>query len=297
MNALGKIAEQLSHSIEKLVRLAIHYGGDYGPRLLEAVAILAAGWIAARLVCRVLQRALDRTRLDATLSGFSVNLAYMATMTFVVVAALEALGVKTTSFVAILGAAALAIGFALQGSLSNFAAGVLLIIFRPFKVGDIVDAAGVNGEVVEIQVFATVLRTPDHKRIVVPNSAITASNIVNYSVNPMRRIDLVIGIAYNADIRRAKQVIETVIARDARVLAEPKPQIGVLELAESSVNLAVRPWVKTLDFGPAKFDITEAIKLALDAEGIAIPFPHREIIVRHAPADSIAEPSQIRKAA
>ncbi len=297
MDTLGKIAQELSRSLEKLLRLALHYGGDYGPRLLEAVAILAAGWIAARIVCRVLSRALERTRLDATLSGFSVNLAYMATMTFVVVAALEALGVKTTSFVAILGAAALAIGFALQGSLSNFAAGVLLIVFRPFKVGDVVDAAGVNGEVVEIQVFATVLRTPDHKRIVVPNSAITASNIVNYSINPMRRIDLVIGISYNADIRRAKQVIEAVIARDTRVLVNPAPLVGVLELAESSVNLAVRPWVKTADFGQAKFDLTEAIKLALDAEGISIPYPHREIIVRHAPADAIAEPLQIKKAA
>jgi small conductance mechanosensitive channel len=297
VDTLTKIAQELNHSIEKLGRLAIHYGGDYGPRLLEAVAILAFGWLAARIVCRVVRRALERTRLDATLAGFSVNLAHMGTMTFVVVAALEALGVKTTSFVAILGAAALAIGFALQGSLSNFAAGVLLIMFRPFKVGDDVDTAGVNGEVVEIQVFATVLCTPDHKRIVVPNSSITASNIVNYSVNPMRRIDLVIGISYDADIRRAKQAIETVLARDARVLADPKPEIGVLELAESSVKLAVCSWVKTADFGPAKFDLTEAIKLALDAEGVPLPIPRHAFIVRHAPAEVIVEPPPINHAA
>ena len=251
----------------------------YGPSLVAAVLILVVGWIAARIASRVTRRLLTRANVDPTLVAFVTSLTYVGMMAFVVIAAVGKLGVQTASFVAVIAAAGLAIGFALQGSLSNFAAGVMLILFRPFKVGDRVDAGGAAGVIVEVQMFATVFRTGDNRRIIVPNSAITGGSITNYSANDTRRIDMVFGIGYGDDISLAKQIIREILDAEERVLKDPEPQIAVSELADSSVNLVVRPWVKTADYGGVRFDVTERVKLAFDARGVSIPFPQRDVHV------------------
>ncbi|MEN6307472.1 MAG: mechanosensitive ion channel domain-containing protein, partial [Anaerohalosphaeraceae bacterium] len=205
---------------------------------------------------------------------------YFGLLVFVAIAALSRLGVETTSLVAIIGAAGLAVGLALQGSLSNFAAGVLLIIFKPFRVGDFVEVAGAKGTVQEIQIFNTVLHSPDNVRIIVPNSQVTGANIINYTANDKRRVDLVIGISYDDDIAKAKQVITSVLLSDKRVIREPEPVVAVLGLGDSSVNIAVRPWVKADDYWPTYFDLTENIKVSLEQNGLSIPFPQRDIHIR-----------------
>ncbi|MBR9984748.1 MAG: mechanosensitive ion channel, partial [Desulfosarcina sp.] len=189
------------------------------------------------------------------------------------------LGIQTTSFIAIIGAAGLAVGLALQGSLSNFAAGFLLIIFRPFKVGDLVEAAGVFGVVEVIQIFTTQLKTADNKTVIVPNAKLTDDNIVNWTVKGTRRVDMVFGIGYDDDIDKARSLMANIIAEDGRILKSPEPQISVSELADSSVNFVVRPWVKVEDYWGVHFDLTEKIKKAFDANGVSIPFPQRDIHV------------------
>ena len=225
---------------------------------------------------------LARSKVDDTLISFLANITYMGLMVLVVIAAIGKLGVNTTSFAAVIAAAGLAVGFALQGSLANFAAGVMLILFRPFKVGDYVEAAGVSGVVEEIQVFATMLRTPDNKQVVVGKAAVTGDSITNYSAKETRRVDLVFGIGYGDDIKQAKGMIERILGEDDRVLQDPGPTIGLLELGDNSVNLAVRPWVRTADYWAVYFDLNERIKLAFDAGGISIPFPQRDLHVYQA---------------
>ena len=249
----------------------------YGPPVVKALAILLIGWIVARIVRSVARSLMIRAKVDETLTAFCASLLYMLLMALVVISALSKLGVDTTSFAALIAAAGLAIGFALQGSLGNFAAGVMLIIFRPFRAGDYVEAGGTSGTVEQIQVFATTLKTPDNKTIVVPNSAITGGNITNYSARETRRVDMVFGIGYGDDIRKAKEVISGILARDNRILKEPEPVIAVSELADSSVNIVVRPWVKTADYWGVFFDITEAVKLEFDAQGITIPYPQQDV--------------------
>jgi small conductance mechanosensitive channel len=262
-----------------------------GPNVIAAVLILVIGWWAAKLATRLVRGAMTRAKTDSTLVAFLGNLVYMLALTMVIIAALGRLGVNTSSFVAVIAAAGLAIGFALQGSLANFAAGVMLIFFRPFKVGDYVEAGGVSGTVEEVQIFMTALKTPDNKAVVVPNSAITGGNIVNYSAKPIRRVDLVMGIGYGDDIKRAKQVLEEVVTGDDRVLDDPAPTIAVLELADSSVNFAVRPWVRTPDYWSVYFDLTERIKLEFDARGISIQFPQRDVHLHDVAAAASARKS------
>lgn len=252
---------------------------SYGPNVLAAVVIFVAGWLVAKVLRGLVRRVLVRAQMDETLSVFLSRLAYMLFLAFVIVAAISKLGVDTTSFAAIIAAAGLAIGFALQGSLSNFAAGVMIIALRPFKVGDVIEAGGVAGAVEAVSVFATELKTPDNKKIIVPNSAITSGNITNYSAEKIRRIDLVVGIGYGDDIPKAKSVLEAILSEDDRVLADPAPTVAVAELGASSVDLVVRPWVSSENYWPAKFDLTERIKLRLDEEGINIPFPQRDVHV------------------
>ncbi|MBN2447305.1 MAG: mechanosensitive ion channel [Phycisphaerae bacterium] len=249
----------------------------HGPKVLAALATLIIGWIIARILTSVARRFMTRAKVEATLTGFACNLIYMGLLTLVIISAIGKLQVPTASFVAVIGAAGLAIGFALQGSLANFAAGVMLIIFRPFKVGDFVDAGGVSGVVSEIQVFATTIKTPDNKLIVVPNSSLTGGAITNYSAQPTRRVDLVFGIGYGDDIDKAKRTIADVFARDSRVLKDPEPTIAVSELGSSSVNIAARPWVNTGDYWAVYFDTLEAVKKAFDAGGITIPFPQQDV--------------------
>jgi small conductance mechanosensitive channel len=205
------------------------------------------------------------------------SIAYIALLAFVVVAALGQLGIQTTSFIAILGAAGLAIGLALQGSLANFAAGFLMIIFRPFKVGDFIEGAGVAGVVQAIQIFTTTLKTGDNKTIIIPNAKLSGDNIINYSAQETRRVDMTVGVAYDADLAKVKEVLNDILSKDERILSDPAPLVAVAELADSSVNLVARVWVNTADYWGVKFDATETIKNRFDAEGIGIPFPQRDI--------------------
>lgn len=249
----------------------------YGPIALKALATLVVGWIVAKILTAILRRVMQKAHVEKTLVGFATNLTFALLMTLVILSAIQKLGVPTTSFIAVIGAAGLAIGFALQGSLANFAAGVMLILFRPFKAGDYVEAGGVSGAVEQIQIFATMLKTPDNKRVIVPNSEITGGTITNYSANDTRRVDLVFGIGYGEDIKKAKDVLDDILARDERVLKDPAPKIAVAELGDSSVNFVVRPWVKTPDYWDVRFDVTEAVKQRFDAENINIPFPQRDV--------------------
>jgi small conductance mechanosensitive channel len=249
----------------------------FGLQIIAAIAVFIIGrWLAGRLTS-LLERGLQRAGTDPTLVGFFRNIAYFGLLIMVVIAAVGQLGVQTTAFIAVLGAAGLAVGLALQGSLANFAAGVLMIIFRPFKAGDFVDAAGTAGVVEEVQLFTTRMRTPDNKTIIIPNAQVTAGTITNFSARDTRRLDLVFGVSYGDDLDKVKRVINEVLADEPRLLEEPEPLIGILELGDSSVNFAVRPWVPSSDYWPVFFALQEAMKKRFDKEGINIPFPQRDV--------------------
>ncbi len=246
-------------------------------KILAAAAIFVAGRWVARLLTRAIRRLMSKGGVDPSLTGFLSNLAYAALLAFVIIAALDTLGFETTSLIAIFGAAGLAVGLALQGSLSNFAAGVMLMVFKPFKSGDFIDAAGVSGTIEQVRVFNTIMRTGDNREITIPNKRILDDNIINYSARDTRRIDLVIGISYDDDIGAAKSLIDKVLAEEGRVLSDPAPVVMVLELADSSVNFAVRPWVATADYWPTRGDLMHKIKTALEAAGLSIPYPQRDV--------------------
>jgi small conductance mechanosensitive channel len=266
--------------MEKIGANILEYVTTYGFSLVAAILIFVLGkWIAG-ILSRALERALTKGNVDATLARFVKNISYIALLTFVVIAAVSKLGVQTTSFIAVIGAAGLAVGLALQGSLSNFAAGVLLILFRPFKVGDFIEAGGTMGTVQEIQIFNTALDYPDNRKQIVPNSQILGGIITNFSAIEKRRIDLVVGISYEDDLRKAKQVLEDVVNGQSGILKDPAPLIAVLELGNSSVDLVVRPWVKPSDYWTVRFELTERIKLALDEHGITIPYPQRTLHIK-----------------
>lgn len=250
---------------------------EFGLNLIAAIIIFVLGQWAAGMIRGIVKRMMARRGVDVTLISFTSMLVYYAVLAFVIVAALNRLGIQTASFIAVLGAAGLAIGLALQGSLSNFAAGVLMLIFRPFKVGDFIEGGGTMGTVEEIQLFTTKLATPDNRVVIVPNGSLNNGNITNFSARDKRRMDMQFGIGYSDDINKAKQVILDELQKETRLLKDPAPVIGLLELADSSVNLAVRPWVRTADYWDVFFDLQENIKKRLDAEGINIPFPQRDV--------------------
>jgi len=260
-------------STDKLIELV----QSYGLPLVWAIVVFVLGKIIARSLSNLVAKMMQKSNVDETLIKFVKSLTYIALMAFVIMAALDKLGVETTSFAAIIAAAGLAIGLSLQGTLGNFASGVMLIIFRPFKVGDFVEAGGVAGIVEEIQIFSTKVRSGDNKEIIVPNGQISGNTIVNYSAKETRRIDLVIGVGYDDDLKQVRAILEQVLAAEERVLKDPEPTIGLLELGDSSVNFAVRPWVKTGDYWPTLFALQEEIKLTFDQEGISIPYPQRDI--------------------
>lgn len=263
--------------MSKYAEMAQTVVAAYGLKVVAAIIIFIIGKWLARVLSRWAGRAMERAGSDTVLVKFSVSLVYTALLAFVVLAAISQLGIQTTSFIAIIGAAGLAIGLALQGSLANFAAGVMLIIFRPFKVGDFIEAAGISGSVEEILIFSTKLKSPDNKQLYVPNGSIISGTIVNYSAKSQRRVDMVFGCGYGDDIKKAKALLEEIVASNALVLADPAPTIGVLELGDSSVNFAVRPWVNTPDYWDAYFQITETVKQRFDEAGISIPFPQRDV--------------------
>ncbi|MEJ2172815.1 MAG: mechanosensitive ion channel family protein [Woeseiaceae bacterium] len=259
-------------------------GVDLGLNVLTAIVIFYAGRWVINIVMRGLRTVLQKQQIDKTLETFVCNLVRMVLLVFVIVAAISALGIQTTSFIAVLGAAGLAVGLALQGSLSNFASGVLIVLFRPYKVGDFVEAAGISGSVEEVQILTTVLKTGDNKRVIVPNSQIMDSIITNYSANDTRRVDMVIGVSYSDDLDKVRQTLKELVAAEDRILDEPACTIAVSELGDSSVNFVVRPWVATADYWGVMFDMTEAIKKRFDEEGISFPFPQRDVHVYNASA-------------
>jgi len=265
--------------MEIIVPLIKEWLLQYGMNVVAAIAILVIGRIAAGIIKSIIHRMMLRSKVDETLVSFVTNLGYVAVMAFIVIAALSELGIQTASFIAVLGAAGLAIGLALQGSLSNFASGVLLVIFKPFKVGDYIEGGGIGGTVEQITIFTTELKSPDNKKIIVPNSKITADSIVNYSAKEERRVDMVVGVSYNDDLNHVRQVLTKIVSEDTRVLKEPAPTIAVLALADSCINFAIRPWVKTSDYWGVFFDMQEKIKNQFDAEGISIPFPQQDVHV------------------
>jgi len=250
---------------------------SYGPQLLLAIIVLIVGlWLIKRVV-RLMGKGMERSNTEPTLAKFLSSLVSIGLKALLLISVASMVGIATTSFIAILGAAGLAVGLALQGSLANFAGGMLILMFRPYKVGDFVDAQGVAGTVSAIEIFNTVIKTPDNKVIIVPNGAMSNGIITNYSREPTRRVDFVFGIGYSDDIAQAKATIERLVREDERALSDPEPLIVVSELADSSVNITTRVWVNAPDYWGLYFGLTEKVKLTFDAEGISIPFPQRDV--------------------
>ncbi|WNO59574.1 mechanosensitive ion channel domain-containing protein [Rheinheimera sp. MMS21-TC3] len=252
----------------------------YFVQFIAAIVIFYIGRIVAKVVKRLMERALLARSVDKAVVSFMASIVYAVILIATVLMALSQIGVETTSFIAILGAAGLAIGLALQGSLANFASGILIMLFRPFKSGDYIDAGGIAGTVDKIEIFQTLMTTPDNKRVIVPNAKITGGAITNYSSEPTRRVDLLIGIAYDADLRQAKKILEDILSADDRILPTPKPVIAVAALADSSVNIHVRPWVNAADYWGVYWDTLEKIKLTFDDNGIGIPFPQMGVHIK-----------------
>jgi small conductance mechanosensitive channel len=248
-----------------------------GLKLVGAIAIFIIGRWLAGVISRTTEKVLARSGTDKSLISFAKTLAYYLVFILAIVAALQTVGVQTTSLVALIGAAGLAIGLALEGALANFAAGVMLLVFRPFKVGDLVEVAGKFGHVEELLVFSTIVVTPDNKTVIIPNGQVTGGTITNYSRKGVLRLDMVFGIGYGDDLLKAKGILQDLLANHALVAKSPAPEVTVLELADSSVNFAVRPFVTPDDYWTVHFDITEQVKLRFDAEGISIPFPQRDV--------------------
>ncbi|MBJ2135509.1 mechanosensitive ion channel [Paraglaciecola agarilytica] len=262
---------------EQMSQMMDTYVIPWGINIVMAILIYIVGKIVVGIIINLFGKVMQRSKYDDMLVDFIKAILNAILMLFVIIASLNELGVDTTSLVAILGAAGLAIGLSLQGSLQNFAAGVMLLVFRPFKAGDFVEAGGAAGVVKSISIFTTIMTSGDNKEIIVPNGQIYSGTITNYSAKETRRVDMVVGIGYDADLKRAKEVLKELAAADSRILQDPAPTIAVAELADSSVNFVVRPWVKAADFWAVKFDFTEAVKLRFDQEGISIPFPQMDV--------------------
>ena len=260
-----------------LVAASVELVSTWGLSVVGAIAVLIIGRWMAGIVRRSVTRGLEKASIDSALIPFLSNSTYYAVLAVVVIAVLTLFGIETTSLIAVLGAASLAVGLALQGTLSNFAAGAMLLVFRPFRPGDFVQVAGESGSVAEIGIFTTLLNTGDNVRVVIPNASIYGATIKNYSANENRRIDMVMGISYDDDIGQAIDVITRVVANDARVLADPAPTIGVAELADSSVNIAVRPWCARTDYWGLKCDLLRELKEQLEAAGCSIPYPQHDV--------------------
>jgi len=274
---IDKVSEQLVTDVSKYYDMAIQYGTEYGLKIVGALLIFFIGKSIAAKLRIVLTKALEHHKVEKTLVELSSSTLYYGLMAVILLAAMGQLGIETTSFMAILGAAGLAIGLALKDTLSNIGAAVVILVFRPFKIGDYINAGGAEGTVDKISLFTTTISPVDNRLIIVPNSAITAGNIVNFSSKPVRRVDHAVGIGYNEDIKKAKEVMYAVIEKNARTMSDPAPLVAVTELADSSVNFTVRAWVESADYWDAYFEIIEEIKYALDDANISIPFPQMDV--------------------
>ncbi len=263
----------LNQILEKITNLSV----EYAPKLVLAIITLVVGLWGIKIILKALNKALKVKKVDVSLHDFLKSTVSILLKVLLFVSVASIIGIKTTSFIAIIGAAGLAVGLAFQGALSNFAGGVLILIFRPFKVGDFIEASGHMGTVESIQVFSTILVTLDNKKIVIPNGNLSNNSIVNYSAKENRRVDFTFGIGYGDDLKKAKEVLYKIVTSHKLVLKSPEPFIGVLELADSSVNFAVRVWVNVSDYWTVFFDINEEVKLTFDKEGISIPYPQMDI--------------------
>ncbi len=270
--------ENLEGILATIYDLAI----TYGLKILLAVVTLIIGLWIIKMVLKAISRNMEKKDVDATLRQFLGSLLSMLLKIMLIISVISMLGVEMTSFVAILAAAGLAVGMALSGTLQNFAGGAMIVLFKPFKIGDFIDAQGYMGTVKEIQIFNTILKTPDNKTIIIPNGGLSTSSMTNFSTEPQRRVDFTFGIGYGDDIDKAKKVIEGLIAADGRILKDPAPFIAVSELADSSVNFVVRVWANAADYWGIHFDMIENVKKAFDKEGISIPFPQTDVHVYNA---------------
>ncbi len=268
---------EISTDANKYLDMAIQYGAEYGIKVIGAIAIFIIGKWIAKKISRLIAKLMERGEVDSTLSAFIASIIDILLMVVVVLATVKNLGIDTTSLIAILGAAGLAIGLALQGTLGNIGSGVILILFRPFEVGNFISVGGESGTVEAITLFNTTLLTPDNKVILIPNSAVAAGNITNFSKKEERRVDFVFGIGYDDDLKLAKATLQEIIDADERILKDPASFIGVGELGDSSVNFTVRAWVKSVDYWGVHFDTTEKVKLIFDEKGISIPYPQMDI--------------------
>ena len=261
----------------KYTDMAITYASEYGMKIIAAILIFVIGKWAVNKVTTIGKKLLEKAKVDQTLVEFGESLIYFILMLMVVLASLNSLGVNTTSFIAVFGAAGLAIGLALQGSLANIGAAVLIIVFRPFKVGDFVEAGGATGTVDDVNLFSTIISPLDNRTVIVPNSSIVGGNITNYSNKTQRRVDHVFGIGYDDDLKLAKETLMEIMKADKRVLTEPAPFVAVSELGDSSVNFVFRAWVETADYWDVYFDMLETVKLTFDEKGISIPYPQMDV--------------------
>jgi small conductance mechanosensitive channel len=267
----------MDSTVDQAVQNVVTLVSTWGLQLAGALAVLIIGRFLCGLARKSVRRAMESRKVDPSLVPFVSNLVYFVLLAAVLIAVLGLFGIETTSLVAVLGTAGLAIGLALQGTLANFSSGVMLLLFRPFHVGDFIDAAGVAGTVVEIGVFSTIMNTPDNVKIIVPNSGIFGATIKNFSANDTRRNDIVLGISYDDDISNAIAVVNAVLSKDSRVLSDPEPVVAVSELADSSVNLVVRPWCRKEDYWGLRFDLTRKFKEELEQGGCSIPYPQHDV--------------------
>jgi small conductance mechanosensitive channel len=280
-NSVSAQAAGSQNFVETVKTFLLTKGTAFAIDLLAAILIFVVGRFLAKWLSMLIGSAMTKAKVEQILVSFVQHICYYGLLAFVIIAALEKVGIRLTAAIAVLGAAALAVAFALQGSLSNFAAGILMVIFKPFKVGDFVTVAGTQGTVQEIDILNTVLNSPDNVRIIIPNAQITGATISNFSANATRRIDLTIGVSYDDDLKKAKQVIDGVLAADARILKNPAPTVAVSELGNSSVNFVVRPWVKSADYWDVYFDTIAKLKTTLESNGITMPFPQQDIYIKN----------------
>ena len=251
----------------------------YGPGLLKAVLVLIFGLWGVKLVVGLVKNILNKSKVDPSLRGFLRSMVNITLKVMVYITALGMLGVEMTSFIAILGAAGLAVGLALSGTLQNFAGGVMILLFKPFKVGDFVEAQGYSGVIKEIQIFVTLLTTPDNKTVIIPNGPLATGSMINFSTQPTRRVDWVFGIAYGDNLDKAYEVLKKLIAANDKILSDPEPFMALTELADSSVNIVVRCWVNSADYWDVFFNLNEQVYKTFEKEGLSIPFPQRDVHV------------------
>ena len=267
------------NNIQNYTDKAIELLMNYGPKLILAIVTLIIGLWLIKLFVKGIGKTMERSKIEVSLHKFLMSIVSILLKVMLVISVASMIGIQMTSFIAILGAAGLAVGLALQGSLANFAGGVLILLFKPYKIGDFIDAAGHMGSVNEIQIFNTILKTPDNKTIVIPNGVLSNASVTNFSTEPTRRIDMTFGIGYSDDIKKTKDILNTLIKNDKRILNDPEPAIVLSELADSSVNFTIRVWCNSPDYWGIYFEMMENVKLEFDKQGISIPFPQRDVHV------------------